>query len=560
MAGKVRHLLEREGRFWARLVVPVALRGIVGRRELLKPLGPDRVLALRSLPRAVADMQSELEAARHQLAKGGAVAKPQPRGRRLTVEQIARDHHQRQIAIDAEIREMDRPYAGQPFDERYVADLRRAKSGEASNQELAETVGEFVREYKVLGNTDVTPTHPEFRRLAQALAVAEYEALVVAAARDEGVTEAKTTHPLLVAPTRPAASTGSERLISVDSVKTLSEILPRYIAEKKSRPGTEYEYAVAVRMFEEFLGEARPIHTITRADVLGYKRALMETPANYTKRFEGATLPEAIRANKARAQPFPVLNTVTINDKWLARLRALLKWLVVNDALPDDPSSGIKVDATASTAPTRVPFTPGDLARIFGPPLFDGQTRDERHWALVIALHTGFRASEIAQLRMDSVRHERGLLVFAIEEEVKTRGSTRLTPVHSTLIRLGIEERVATLRAAGQDRLFPDWFRRGEALRGRGAAKINQPFSQVIPRWFNRTYLPSVGIVDDRKVFHSFRHTLKTALARAGVPRSISDDITGHDDRTAGGKYVHETSVEAMREALERIHLDGFKL
>jgi integrase len=135
-------------------------------------------------------------------------------------------------------------------------------------------------------------------------------------------------------------------------------------------------------------------------------------------------------------------------------------------------------------------------------------------------------------------------------------------PVHSTLIRLGIEERVAALRAAGETRLFPDWYRKATTVPKAGADRVrNIPFSQVIPRWFNRTYLPSVNINDDdRLVFHSFRHTFKTALQRAGIARSISDEMTGHDDQTAGGKYVHETSVEAMRDALEKIHFDGFAM
>lgn len=216
-------------------------------------------------------------------------------------------------------------------------------------------------------------------------------------------------------------------------------------------------------------------------------------------------------------------------------------------------------DRSRDTAPTRVPFAPGDLSRIFADPLFGKCKRlGERQWAFLIALHTGFQASELAQIKLDSFRHERGVIVFAVEEEVKTRGSTRLTPVHGTLVRLGRQQRAAELRTAGHAHLFPEWFQCGEALRKARDAKVNQPYSQIIPRWFNRTCLPSVGITDERKVFHSFRHTHKTALSRAGVPRSISDDITGHEDRSiGGGTYVHETSVEAMRDALKTLHFDG---
>jgi hypothetical protein len=39
MAGKVRHLVNRSGRYHARFVVPKDLRGIVGKSELRAPLG-----------------------------------------------------------------------------------------------------------------------------------------------------------------------------------------------------------------------------------------------------------------------------------------------------------------------------------------------------------------------------------------------------------------------------------------------------------------------------------------------------------------------------------------
>ena len=562
MAGKVRHLLLARGRYSARVAVPEALRGIIGKRELLKPLGADRVTALRKLPGVVAEMQALLDAARAQAKTAGASVAPARPGRPLTAQQMARQHYLSQTRFDQEVRESDERAGFGFIDEAEFANLGRAMRGTASNAELETLVGGILAKFRLSGHTAITPTSTEFRKTAMALAVAEHEALVVSAARDEGDFAAATAHPLLVEerPFQPAPA--SPRILGPLSTKPLSEIVPLVMTEKKARAVSAYEYAVAIRMFEEHLGEAQPAYTITRRDVLAYKAALMETPANYTKRFPDTPLPEAIKRNKSRKTPFPTLNAKTINGKWLSRLHSILKWCVINDVLPDNPASGVKVDQIVGTAAPRVPFTPGDLAKIFAPPLFQKRgPLGERQWATLIALHTGFRASEIAQLKLDSVRHERGVLAFAVEEETKTRGSVRMTPVHSTLVRLGIERRVATLRAAGEAHLFPEWHQTANAVPKSGIERArNIPYSQVLPRWFNRTYLPSIGIIDDRKVFHSFRHTLKTALSRAGVPRSISDNITGHDDQTAGAKYVHETSIEAMRDALERIHLDGFTL
>jgi hypothetical protein len=50
------------------------------------------------------------------------------------------------------------------------------------------------------------------------------------------------------------------------------------------------------------------------------------------------------------------------------------------------------------------------------------------------------------------------------------------------------------------------------------------------------------------------------ASVTLGVPRSMQDDLCGHDDNSAGAAYVHDTSVEAMKEAIEKLRFDGFEL
>ncbi len=62
-----------------------------------------------------------------------------------------------------------------------------------------------------------------------------------------------------------------------------------------------------------------------------------------------------------------------------------------------------------------------------------------------------------------------------------------------------------------------------------------------------------------RKIFHSFRNTLKTALARHGVNRNVSDLITGHKDQSVGGIYIgdlHVTMIEAMGDDVNRVEID----
>lgn len=88
MAGKTRHLKEKDGRFYARIAVPAALRSAIRKSELGTPHGGDRRAALRLMPDAAAELRRRLDEARTQ----GAVVAKLPREavtRSLSVEQLA---------------------------------------------------------------------------------------------------------------------------------------------------------------------------------------------------------------------------------------------------------------------------------------------------------------------------------------------------------------------------------------------------------------------------------------------------------------------------------------
>ncbi|WP_293808403.1 tyrosine-type recombinase/integrase [uncultured Bosea sp.] len=565
MAGKIRNLLPRNGRYYARLTVPALLRPIVGKRELTEPLGADRTVAIRLLSSAIHRMQMELDQARDRVA---ALSPSAPSRRRpMSVRQMALAHFDRELQRDDTARSLPNGYDPAheaKFRPTYYYALKRAASGGAEDDELAALIQWAVDEFANDGSPVPAKGTEEWRSLARMLAGVKAESIENQNRRDRGEADAPPKHPMLIPATELPSTTADPlrvRIISPDSAKALSVVLSAMMTEKQGKPGTVYEYEVAVRMFEEFLGEAKPAYRITRQDVLAYKNALLETPANYTKRFPDKTLPETIRLNKARKEPFPTLNATTINDKWLSRLSALLTWCVNNSVIPDNPAKGVRVDqSNRDPDDDRDYFRDADLQKIFAAPLFDPSPKlTEKRWALLIALYSGMRASEIAQLRLDSISEVRGVLAFAVEEKTKNKQSRRLVPVHRTLLALGLHDRIAQLRRNGTDRLFPDWFRDGQAMMQSAEGKkraVNQPYSQFIPRWFNRTYLPKVGIHDQNKVFHSFRHTLKTALKLAGVPKSVRDEIAGQDDRSAGAGYEHETSLDVLKEALDRVAYD----
>lgn len=70
MAAKRRHWKEKDGRFWARVSVPVALRPyFLGKTQLAEPLGGDRRVADRRHAAAVARLFEQLESAKRSLGQ-----------------------------------------------------------------------------------------------------------------------------------------------------------------------------------------------------------------------------------------------------------------------------------------------------------------------------------------------------------------------------------------------------------------------------------------------------------------------------------------------------------
>ncbi|MRX52296.1 tyrosine-type recombinase/integrase [Paracoccus sp. S-4012] len=218
----------------------------------------------------------------------------------------------------------------------------------------------------------------------------------------------------------------------------------------------------------------------------------------------------------------------------------LLQWGSNNGFIEHNPAKGVRVDTgrVAHKKQRRLPFDHTELKGIFGTDLFkEPKSYETRQWALLIALFTGARSSsEVSRIKLSDLREEQGVIVFDLEEASKNERSKRLVPVHSELIALGLPAYAYKLRKRGEIRLFPDW----------------EPEDKVNRR-FLRTYLPKLGIAEKSKVFHSFRHNLKTELIRTGCTKEVSDLITGHEDQSVAAGYVHDVPVKRMQEALDRV-------
>jgi integrase len=348
----------------------------------------------------------------------------------------------------------------------------------------------------------------------------------------------------------------------------LSQVMADFVAEKASKwdRKTRKRYRAD---FDRFLAvtQDKPITQVTGDDARQFKKVIARLPANVTKLREFRRLSPVAAAEKAARLGRPPAADRTINQA-IGNVTALFNWSVDNGILPINPMpSGLKVRINKSAIEERDPFRTEHLTAIFNAPIYTG-CRSEHYWGQpgntvlrasakfwlpIIALYTGARLTEIAQLLVDDVKTEDSITYFNITNEqegqrVKTRAGKRRVPVHDMLIDIGLLDHVEMRRARGEPRLFPD-------VRPGSDGYLSSRFS----KWFGR-FLDSVGIASPTLVFHSFRHSFKNALAAADVAERTQDWLMGHEDDDKTGKRYGSRELVLMHDAVRRVRFPGLDL
>ena len=158
------------------------------------------------------------------------------------------------------------------------------------------------------------------------------------------------------------------------------------------------------------------------------------------------------------------------------------------------------------------------------------------------------RQEEICQLRLADLREAEGIPVFDLNirdgQQLKNTNAARLIPIHAELLRLGLLAHANGERRAGQTMLFPQ-------LKPGGAdSRLGHNYS----KWFTR-YRQDVNLYIDKRDFHSFRHSATTFMARANVPTTTIDEVTGHATPGETSRYNKGLTVANLKEAIDRIEI-----
>jgi integrase len=315
----------------------------------------------------------------------------------------------------------------------------------------------------------------------------------------------------------PKAKPRKEDLLSHQIAVHLGD-LERANREKKTILDSRH----TLRLFVGIVGD-KPVAELNGDNCRSFFDEVVFWPRNASKQPNNAGLSvrEIISKAKTAGGEPPAAHTLS---KHRQRLSVFINFLMDNDHLQKSPLKGIakasKFDAEDDTGRA---FTQPELDAIFEPVAFSewAAKYPHRFWAPLIGLFSGARITEVCQLYTDDVATEHGVPGFHIRkskpgQKLKNKSSLRFIPLARPLLDAGFLTFVEDMKAAGQERLFPDLPNND----GNG-------FGRQMSRQFS-TYIKSRGVSDAGMGFHAFRHTMATRLDRAGVGHGTIARITGH--------------------------------
>lgn len=324
---------------------------------------------------------------------------------------------------------------------------------------------------------------------------------------------------------------------------TLSVVVDAY-CENQNAEGcwtakTDAENRAVLALWLSIVGD-QPIAGYGYEQHRAYKATIQRLPPNINKspRYRGKSIDEILDLGDKPA----AANTINKN---LTRVAALFRWAVEYGYTTLNPAAGMTIKNPKRASEERQAFSDEDLAKLFQ---HDGYrqgrgTLPHRYWAPLIALYTGARQNEIAQLHVADFYEVGGVPFISINDQgegkrLKSKAGKRAIPIHAELVRLGLLRYVDELRAADVTRLFPE-------------LKLQRDgYGQAVSKWFQR-YRRQCGIVEAGKVFHSFRHTVIDRLKQADVPKEKIAALVGHeDDSVTFGRYGKDFSPVIMREVV----------
>lgn len=514
MAGKVRNLLNRDGRYFARLVIPKELRPFMdGKTELRKALGPDYRTALKLLPGAVATLQHNIALGERRAVAAGTKAVTVGRYP-LANDQIALRNYNDRLSQDEALRNAGPQWASRPIDDGFVADLRRGIAGQLTDSELAALVGHRIDHFRQIGNTTAEQGSDEWRALARAVCISEYEALARSAERDDGDFTGQPSHPML-------AQAKIEEPPCPAKAVTFNSIIDAEVKRRERGKDAKPFPAKTVSKYRD------------HADAFAKWRK--STDATTVTADEGKRWVEAMQDAGQNSNR-------TVKQK-LQNVRTVLNWGrqadPVNFLPAGNPLIGLKTPDYKKTPSYLHAFTIDEAKLVLS------KTRQETkpylRWIPWLCAYSGMRISEVAKLRKEDFFKVGERWFWKVTtvggRTLKNESGERRIPVHKALVDEGF---MAFVDKAPSGLLF------------RGETKDDIHIQPRVSAWVRD--LITVEKRPNLKPNHGWRHLFEDLCRRDRVQEEARHYITGRSDGHSQEMYGRsDVMLPGLADAMDQI-------
>jgi integrase len=260
---------------------------------------------------------------------------------------------------------------------------------------------------------------------------------------------------------------------------------------------------------------------------------------NRKTELQGKSIPQIVEINESKG--YPTLSVNTVNG-YLTHLGAFFKWCVGQGHMRQNYADGAKIKTRKTKRPDEIrkAFSKADLLVLFGSP---GYREDKfKEWLPILALYTGARMNELAQLRLKDIQVVDNVPSLVFQEDpgdptisIKNAASVRTIPLHPFVAKeLNFMGYVQSMRDRGEARLFPE------------LPYQNNNYGHKATKWFG-TYKTKLGLTSKQLVFHSFRHTLTDNLKQKLITETLIDELTGHAlQGETMGRYGKRYNVDVL--------------
>lgn len=341
------------------------------------------------------------------------------------------------------------------------------------------------------------------------------------------------------------------------------EVLPGFIEYMQQTEGwrgqTLAQNKTTYRMFVECCGD-RPVNEYQRIDFAKFYDVLRALPKLYAKSQEWRGLPLAEIAAQTKERELPRLSIRTVKRHSTAMGRLFSNLKKRGEITGENPAHGHDFPKKGRTRSGRSMWSGEMLKKLFASPVWTGCLsearrslpgeriiKDEKYWLPLLGVYHGNRLEEFAQLRRSDVRQENDIWFLDINDEgnkqVKNEQSKRRVPLHPELKRLGFLEYVEGTAPNPTDPVFP------ELQPGGADNKLGFYFT----KWFSR-YRTQVGVYQQGLDYHSFRASVATKLAEAGVALEVRNELLGHEGKSIDEQnYQKGFSLKFLAEAISKV-------